>query len=489
MPVVNIFKENQMKYSKILITSFLFLTMFSCKKVIEIEETDFIGGDIALLTVANNEQGIIGAYSAMNIEMAILLNAVFADEVKKSEFYNAGTVHEWQYSSTDISIRDNYTAITLYYRIIDRVNRVLEALPNAQATATNDEALRSKLKGEALFLRAFSHFELYRYYSGSSDPNALAMPYMETPSLAPVARINVGPYFEKLKADMAEAKTLLPNNLTDKYRANRVAVSGLQARVALYLKQWEDAKTFSTEYINALPLSPRAEFNGIWTDANTNEVAFKLARNPSAGGRIGSLFRGTSATANNVLNIGTITWMPSDKIWNAYDQTNDIRFSSYFVDEPLLAAANRPSRLIKKYAGTAYATAGENVADAKVFRTGEMYLIRAEAKAETGDLVGAAADLNALRAARITGYVPVVFAGKDALITAIINERFKELAYEGHRFWDLRRRNLPVERLASDAPSSTATTLPAGNFRFLLPIPNSEIQANPLIQQNPGYSN
>lgn len=478
-----------MKYTKILICSVLFFTMFSCKKVIDVKETDLIAGDIALLTVENNEQGIIGAYSAMNIEMSILLNSVFADEVKVGEFYNAATVHEWQYSSTDISIRDQFTAFNLYYRIIDRVNRVLQALPNAKGTGAADEAKRTRLRGEALFLRAFSHFELYRYYSGATDPNALAVAYMEEPSLMPTERINVGPFFEKLKADMAEAKTLLPNNLTDKYRANRLAATGLQARVALYTKQWEDAKTFSTEYINALPLSPRSEFNGIWTDANSNEVAFKLSRTPSAGGRIGSLFRGTSAVTSTGVNIPQVTWTPSDKIWNAYDQTNDIRFSSYFIDEPLLSAAGRPSRLIKKYAGTAYGTPGENVADAKVFRTGEMYLIRAEARAETGDLVGATADLNALRMARITGYVPELFASKDALISAVINERFKELPYEGHRFWDLRRRNLPVERLASDAPTPNATVLPAGNFRFLLPIPNAEIQANPVIQQNPGYTN
>jgi hypothetical protein len=70
-----------------------------------------------------------------------------------------------------------------------------------------------------------------------------------------------------------------------------------------------------------------------------------------------------------------------------------------------------------------------------------------------------------------------------------MNERFKELPFEGHRFWDLKRRNLPVSRDAADAPTATGTTLPAGNFRFLLPIPNSEVQANPKIQQNPGYTN
>jgi len=53
----------------------------------------------------------------------------------------------------------------------------------------------------------------------------------------------------------------------------------------------------------------------------------------------------------------------------------------------------------------------------------------------------------------------------------------------------LRRRGIGVDRLPADAPSPIGTSLPAGNFRFLLPIPNTEIQANALMKQNPGYSN
>src|SRR6185503_14857455 len=105
--------------------------------------------------------------------------------------------------------------------------------------------------------------------------------------------------------------------------------------------------------------------------------------------------------------IGVVTWKPSDKIWNSYDQVNDVRFASYFKDEPILTAAGRSSRLIQKYAGDAYTKTNENVANAKVFRTGEMYLIRAEARAETGAFTGAASaesDINDLRTARITGY-------------------------------------------------------------------------------------
>ena len=105
---------NKMRKNKLVIGSFLMLSLFaSCSKVINVKETDFIGGDIALKNVSNVESGLIGAYATMNVEMGILLNSVFTDEVRVAEFYNAATVHEWQYGSTDISIRDNFTAFPM----------------------------------------------------------------------------------------------------------------------------------------------------------------------------------------------------------------------------------------------------------------------------------------------------------------------------------------------------------------------------------------
>lgn len=481
-----------MKFNKLFLSSALLLTLFSCKKVIEVEETDFIGGDVALQTIGNCEQGIIGGYANMGTEMDILLNSTLSDEVKKSEFYNAATTHEWQYGSTDVGIRDNFTAINPQYRTIDRVNRVLEALPEADSTKAGDDALRSRLRGEALFIRAFSHFQLFRYYCANYDPAGLGMPYMEKPSLGKQARIKMDVYFQKMNADLAEAKNLVPNNRTDVFRATRLAVSALQARIALYMRDWPNAITYSTEYINAVPLAASADFGAIWKDTpgNTTEIAFKLRRTTAVGGRIGSLFRGTSAKVGSTINIGTVTWQPTDKLWNMYDKTNDVRFAAYLIDEPLLSAAARPSHIINKYAGQGYTEAAENVADAKVFRTGEMYLIRAEARAESGTFTGAnsaESDINALRAARIAGYAAETFGSKDAAITAVMSERFKELPFEGHRFWDLKRRGLPVERIPAEAPSANGTTLPANNFRFVLPIPDAERQANNLMEQNTGY--
>lgn len=475
----------------------------SCSNLLDIRDSDFIGGDIALQTVADNESLLMGAYAGLqsgtppttdpatttDYEMNIRYNGISSDELKNEEFPAFSGMHQWTFGFDNVELRGDFMPNVTYGRVIDRVNRVLFALPNATAATPAEEAKRSIIRGEALFLRAFSHFEMFRYFSKPYDPSGLAMTYVELPQLDPQerhARIEMGPYFEKINRDIEEAKALLANNLDDKARANRISASALQARIALYTRNWNDAITYSTEYINAIPLSPRDQFAGIWTDQNTNEVSWRLIR--TTANRIGNFFNSTSVTSGGRTTIGTVTWTPSSKLWNSFDQTNDIRFSTYFVDEPLLSSNGRPSRILKKYHGTGYATNNENVANIKVFRTAEMYLIRAEARAESGDLAGAAADLNDLRDARISNYTLVTLSSRDQAITEILQERFKELALEGHRFWDLKRQGLPVERLAADAPTTESRVLPANNFRFTLPIPRWEMEANELMVQNDGYT-
>lgn len=477
-----------MKYSKILITPALALALFSCKKVIEVQETDVIAGSVALKTVANNEALISGAYAVVGTEMDILLNSTLTDEVKPGEFYNAATTHEWQYSSSDITIRDNFSAV-VKYNVIDRANRVLQALPAADSTRAGDIVLKSRLKGEALFLRAYTHFQIAQYFTNNYNADSLAMPYMTTPSISSQARIKMGAYYTQLLSDLDTCNALLPATAADNLRANQIAVAGLRARVALYMHKWTDAVTYATQYITAIPLADKTTFAGIWTfPTSGKEAAWVLKRTTSSSfTRIGSLFRATSANATTP---GSVTWTPSDKIWAAYDQTNDIRFKIYLKDETLLTGLNRPSHIIAKYAGGGYASTTENLADDIAFRTAEMYLIRAEAKANNNDLQGAADDINTLRTNRINNYTNIAaYASTGAAVTDIIQERFKELAFEGYRFWDLRRDVLPISRLASDAPNTNSTTLPAGNFRFVLPIPIAEMQANRLMVQNPGYAN
>ena len=117
-----------------------------------------------------------------------------------------------------------------------------------------------------------------------------------------------------------------------------------------------------------------------------------------------------------------------------------------------------------------------------------MYLLRAEAYAESNQLPQASADINSIRAARITGYTPISFTSQAQAVTEVLNERYKELCYEGFRFFDLKRKGLGVSRNASDVQSTTWQNLSATDYHFALPIPQTEIDVNPGMLQNPGYN-
>ena len=122
-----------------------------------------------------------------------------------------------------------------------------------------------------------------------------------------------------------------------------------------------------------------------------------------------------------------------------------------------------------------------------------MLLIRAEVQARGGMLTEAAATIKALRDSRYTGNAPAVnYSSTTVALTDILLERRRELAFEGHRYLDLKRLggelNIGIDRDSRDCASFTAPcNLPANDYRFTLPIPRSEINANPSIEQNPGY--
>lgn len=187
---------------------------------------------------------------------------------------------------------------------------------------------------------------------------------------------------------------------------------------------------------------------------------------------------------------------PATTLIALYDQVNDVRFAAYFASRQ--SGNVTPPRAVLPYPGNArkilskFNTRGttlDNVVNWKVARTGEMYLIRAEARAMQGGVKEASglADLNVLRAARISGYTPVVLTGQS-LLDEIQAERRKELVGEGHRWFDLRRTTKMLTRTDTPLASTKVTLAPAAR-EWVWPIPQEEIDANMKIsgQQNPGY--
>ncbi|MBA2498117.1 MAG: RagB/SusD family nutrient uptake outer membrane protein, partial [Chitinophagaceae bacterium] len=309
-------------------------------------------------------------------------------------------------------------------------------------------------------------------------PSALGIPYTTTSDIsAKPARQPVSEVITAIEDELATAKNApLPGAppvtpTVGTIRLSKAAITGFQARVALYKEEWSKAETFATEAINfaAKPLANMAEYPLIWTDESESEIIWKLRR---TGTSVGTLWQD---------NNDDVFFEPSDKLKNLYDRDNDIRFETFFlINNP----GDDDTALINKFRAS---VRGLRINDVKMMRTSELYLIRAEARAEQDNLTGAADDYNMLRRQRITGYVDESFGNKTEAIMAILNERARELAFEGFRFFDLKRRGLPINRLPSDVQSSEWLNLPADNFRFLFPIPQRSILANPNMVQNPGY--
>lgn len=457
---------NPIKYTLI----FSVLVFFSSCSKLDLKPTDTIDAEKAYRNMNDVNLGLIGVYSQLN-DALIGVNAIISDEVMLpvENTVSNTDAHRWLYTADNGSVTDSYYR---YYVAVDRANRVLAGMDKITVSAA-DMAARDRYRGELLALRAFCHFELLRMYGSAYQNGGLGVPYMKVSAISYPARDRFEVVVADAKADLLAAKALIPLSFDDKTRVTKLAVSAMQARLALYEKNWPEAITYATEVINSMPLATAEQFPDIWTDVSDNEVIWKLKR-VGDDPKTGDLFYRQSGDI--------VLYAPSFKLINSFDKVNDIRYTAYIRFDNT-RGTKKSEYLVNKYPGTALAP---GLSDIKMFRTGEMFLIRAEAEAETtGDATG---DLNALRAARIKNYSPVGFAGKDDLISAVYAERFKELAFEGHRFFDLKRRNLPVQRLPEDAANTSgAVQLLPAQAQYALPIPALEISVNKNTIQNPNY--
>lgn len=122
------------------------------------------------------------------------------------------------------------------------------------------------------------------------------------------------------------------------------------------------------------------------------------------------------------------------------------------------------------------------------FRLAEMYLIKAEALNEQGDQAGALAIINMIRARHIAGATPLAGLSQAQVRSAILAERLFELAGEAKRRQDLIRHGRYTEARTVCTSAITACTKPARAAHIILmPIPQTQIQNNPRLEQNPGY--
>jgi hypothetical protein len=468
--------------------------LVACTKKIDLKPAFQLDGSSPLTTIAEADNVLTGAYdgfrngdyySGAGSGALSLVPDIMGDDLIESleSLGNFRVLAEWRYASNEPNIGSTWLNA---YNIISSVNIILRDI---DAIAAKDPKAAARIKGQALAIRAHVHFDLLRLFGESLDRNSTArgVPYVTTFDVtAKPSRSNVKESYDKILADLDLAYTTLSGELdkpisssSNRTRIDAVAVKAMQARVNLYGGQWQAAADAATIVIAQRPLSNISTFPLIWTDETNAEVVWAVSFN--------SLQDGVPYDNVFFARGNRSTYRPAQGLTSLYNQANDVRYNSYVAQVGELNGISKPTRLIViKHLGKAGATDG--VVNWKVYRTAEMYLIRAEANFKLTKETDARNDLNTLRANRIAGFVPGGETGQ-VLLNAILTERRKELAFEGHRFFDLKRLNkTPIDRCASNTNTlSTVCSLPSNSRAWAWPIPFNETNVNTNIEPNDGY--
>jgi hypothetical protein len=346
------------------------------------------------------------------------------------------------------------------YSQIFAANAVIEGVQQSVHLAAAD---RSQLEGEALFVRALLHFYLTNLYG--------SIPYITTTDYEQnrhTLKTPVTSVYASCKSDLEQAIQLLPEEYlsADRVRPNKYAARALLARVNLYAGLWDEASNEASAVLNSTGLySEEQDLNKTFLKESTATI-WQLAPGFSGGNTLES---GTFnfSIGPPPLSALTISFMSAftanDQRKHYWTEAVTDGVSTWFHS---FKYKNSDTQLSLEYS--------------IILRLDEMYLIRAEARTHSGDLIGAKEDLNIIR--HRAGLGDTHALTQEEILDAILQERQLELFTEfGHRFFDLKRFNkiqtvLSAAKIGWDAHD------------ILLPIPETELSLNPNLKpQNTGY--
>ncbi len=357
-----------------------------------------------------------------------------------------------------------------------RIHTCNLAIEGITANTTGALHFKDQWLGEAYFMRAFLHFYITALYG---DAVVVTTSDYTVVNVRPRSAVNE--VYQQVIKDLQQAQQLLSAEYKDgkgavtlnRGRPNKAAATALLARVYLYTGNWAGAAAQATALIDnaAFRLAPPAET----FQAVSQETIWALAPDLTA-------FVDDYSTYNNgmpdmvpTFPANGVNIAVSDSLAAAFEPgdarktewTKTVRSGMLTYVFPFKYKSNTP--------GEEYLV---------LFRLAELYLIRAEARAQLGQLTTAQQDIDAIRA---RASLPATTAATQAaLLTAIDHERQVELFSEGgHRLFDLRRRNMLNARMTIITPQKGGTGWQP--YMQWWPIPLEDIKANPAMKQTTGY--
>ncbi len=473
--------KNKLKAGTLTPLIVVVLLASSCKKsFLDLRPYSSVSSDVSITNVADMQAALSGTYANLNSanlygRSVPLFGDLVADNVYISTVNSNRYLDFFQinYTVTNGNAQGIWQSA---YSTILRANNVINS--SVQGTAETDQ-----LRGEALAIRALMYFELAKFYARpyTVDPNGLGVPIIlqYDPTVKP-PRNTIVEVYTQIENDLTRAMGLMTQSKSSGFFTT-YAAKAILARMYQFKGEWDKALTTAQDVIDnsgysLLQLNEVLDFWQNNTDRNDlKEVLFEVVFD--ANNNIGN-----SSLPYFFDQSGYGDALATEDVYNLYSNT-DVRKDMFIVGSPIRGAN---VKVINKFPNTGSADKDE----IKVIRMSEVYLIAAEAAYHTGDEPGALTYLNGVATQRDPNFTGYSSSGQN-LLDDILLERRKELAFEGHRYWDLARNNLDVVRvnLAGNYPGNVPLTLPANDFHRILPIPQSELDANPSIreQQNPGY--
>ena len=468
----------------------LAVSTVSCSKFLEKGPILSQSTDLTLSTYDGLSKAVIGAYAPLASDIWY-----GGDRVLESEMRSGNGIKDASHNSNRYSTQMNWNYSpdatsdlwSTAYITISRVNNVIDNLEGKDKDGVTAQDL-ANLKAECLFIRALAHFDLvtlfaqpysYATSAAANEKAKLGVPYVyHTDPEGKPARESVADTYAKVVEDLLEAEKIIDPDFTrsgvgsEKAVASIYAIQALLSRVYLYMGKWQEAANYATKVIesDAFELYTTANYASSWNGAKGgSEVIFEAF-----------------VDINNRSNTGCpyMTYpegsygdcIASPALVDLYED-GDVRKEMYAPD-----SNNTPGLLwTTKYTGKGVGQPEAN--NVPVLRLSEMYLNRAEALVKGAVIPGATAqgDLAAITSNR--GASAYAAAGMEAVKA----ERRKELAWEGHYFFDLARWNDSVVRPASWNLNPDYQNIPFPSYRWALPIPKGELEVNENLVQNDQY--
>lgn len=421
-------------------------------------------------TITNEEQlqtALLGVYDGLQSNFAYGNYYITSQELLTDNgfviFENSNRFTDfYRYEHASITGGSIANMWTIGYRVIARANFVLSYEGKIQGDAT------AAYFAEARALRALTLFNLVNYYArpyGTTDQD-LGIPIpMAFESDQPIARSSVAEVYDEITTQLELAANSLPN-LNERSRISKEAVYALLSRVYLYKKDYVKASQYADMAIPSVEIVSGDDLSSFYRNPLSAETLFGIdfteLDNPGANDAIFATWStnryGDTAATTEFYNLMSATDARTG-LYELWD-TNDVP---------------QPYGVLK------YQSVDDDII---VIRGSEVILNKIEALYFTDPTSALNELVDYVSTYRDPAYT---FAGSgQALLDEILNQRRIELAFEGHRYFDMNRYQLDINK---NGNCTANCEMPFSDYRRVFPIPLNEMNTNPALagQQNPNY--